>query len=181
MSGTGSPPSLQPERLFLLPPILAVLAVGVKGLRVRELGAIHAVGRLNALRVLRHRPDEVAREQVRAGDDEGEREPTRIVDPRAVPQMGSRDLREQSRTAVGGRLERAFANFRESFPLFAVAVLVAYLGGRFGVVTAIGAGLYVGGRIAFLPLYALGVPWVRSIAWGLSLTGILLTLLALVV
>lgn len=84
-------------------------------------------------------------------------------------------------TGVAARLERAFANFRESFPMFAVAVLVAYLGGRFGVVTAIGAGLYVGGRIAFLPLYALGVPWVRSIAWGLSLTGIVLTLLALVV
>ncbi|PHY19928.1 hypothetical protein CSW59_08690 [Caulobacter sp. BP25] len=85
---------------------------------------------------------------------------------------------------VGGlaaRLERAFANYRESFPFFAVAVLVAYLGGRFGALTMLGAGLYVGGRLAFLPLYVLGVPWVRSIAWCVSFTGIILTLLALVV
>jgi uncharacterized MAPEG superfamily protein len=33
---------------------------------------------------------------------------------------------------MAGRLERAFANFRETFPLFAAAVMVAYLGGRLG-------------------------------------------------
>ena len=84
-------------------------------------------------------------------------------------------------SGLAARLERAFANYRESFPFFAAAVLVAYLGGRFGTLTLVGCGLYVGGRIAFLPLYALGVPWVRSIAWAVSLTGIILTLLALVV
>ncbi|PIC00562.1 hypothetical protein CSW60_03085 [Caulobacter sp. X] len=93
---------------------------------------------------------------------------------------GPRDERLEV-DGVAARLERAFANFRESFPLFAVAVLVAYLGGRFGTLTLVGSGLYVGGRIAFLPLYALGVPWVRSIAWCVSFTGIILTLLALVV
>ncbi|HJV40743.1 MAPEG family protein [Caulobacter sp.] len=94
--------------------------------------------------------------------------------------VGPRDERLDV-TGLAGRLQRAFVNFRESFALFAVAVLLAYLGGRLGTLTAFGAGLYVGGRIAFLPLYVFGVPWVRSIAWGVSLTGILLTLLALVV
>jgi len=84
-------------------------------------------------------------------------------------------------SGFAARLERAFANYRESFPFFAAAVLVAYLGGRFGALTLVGSGLYVGGRLAFLPLYALGVPWVRSIAWAVSFTGIFLTLLALVV
>lgn len=84
-------------------------------------------------------------------------------------------------SGLAARLERAFANYRESFPFFAAAVLVAYLGGRFGTLTLIGSGLYIGGRLAFLPLYALGVPWVRSIAWAVSFTGIFLTLLALVV
>lgn len=84
-------------------------------------------------------------------------------------------------TGLAARLERAFANFRETFALFAAAVLVAYLGGRLGALTAVGAGLYVGGRVAFLPLYALGVPWVRSLAWAVSLTGVFLILLALVV
>lgn len=94
--------------------------------------------------------------------------------------VGPRDERLEV-AGLAGRLQRAFVNFRESFALFAVAVLLAYLGGRLGTLTAVGAGLYVGGRIAFLPLYALGVPWVRSVAWGVSLTGIVLTLLALVV
>jgi len=94
--------------------------------------------------------------------------------------VGPRDERIEV-SGLAARLDRAFVNFRESFPLFAVAVLVAYLGGRFGTLTEAGAGLYIGGRIAFLPLYALGAPWARSIAWGASFTGIILTLLALVV
>jgi uncharacterized MAPEG superfamily protein len=66
-------------------------------------------------------------------------------------------------TGMAGRLERAFANFRETFPLFAAAVLVAYLGGRLGMLTAHGALLYVVARVVYIFLYAFGVPLVRSL------------------
>ncbi|ALL13289.1 hypothetical protein AQ619_07945 [Caulobacter henricii] len=93
---------------------------------------------------------------------------------------GPRDARIEL-TGLGGRLERAWANFCETFPLFVAAVVVTYLGGRIGVLTSIGALLYVVGRVAYLPLYAFGVPWLRSVAWFVSLFGIIAILLALVV
>ncbi|USQ93991.1 MAPEG family protein [Caulobacter sp. RL271] len=84
-------------------------------------------------------------------------------------------------TGVAGRLERAFANFRETFPFFVALVAVDYLGGRLGALTAYGAVLYVVARAVYIPLYALGVPFVRSLAWLASMVGILMLLLALVV
>lgn len=84
-------------------------------------------------------------------------------------------------TGVAGRLERAFANFRETFPFFAALVVIDYLGGRLGALTAYGAVLYVAARAIYVPLYALGVPYVRSLAWGASMVGILMLLAALVV
>jgi len=91
--------------------------------------------------------------------------------------MGPRDetLDPPARPIVG-RLDRAQHNFFETFPLYAAAALivaVAHLGDRW---TAIGAMLWIGGRVLYLPLYALGVPVVRSVAWLTSLVGILMVL-----
>ena len=84
-------------------------------------------------------------------------------------------------TGMAGRLERAFANFRETFPLFAAAVIVTYLSGRIGYLTAHGALLYVAARVVYAPLYAFGVPFVRSFVWLLSLIGLGMVLAAMVV
>jgi uncharacterized MAPEG superfamily protein len=84
-------------------------------------------------------------------------------------------------TGVAGRLERAFANFRETFPFFVALVVIDYLGGRLGTLTAYGAVIYVVARAVYVPLYAFGVPMVRSLVWLASLVGILLLLAALVV
>ena len=91
--------------------------------------------------------------------------------------MGPRD---ETPSAAGspliGRLERAQANFFETFPLYAAAALivsVAHLGDK---TTALGALLWIGGRIVYLPLYALGVPMLRTLAFAVSLIGILLVL-----
>lgn len=75
---------------------------------------------------------------------------------------------------VAARLERAFSNFMETFPLFAAAVIAAYLAGRLGSLTLWGSGLYVAARALYAPLYALGVPTVRSLVWGVSLVGLLM-------
>jgi uncharacterized MAPEG superfamily protein len=84
-------------------------------------------------------------------------------------------------TGVAGRLERAFTNFRETFPFFAALVVIDYLGGRLGALTSIGALVYVIARAVYAPLYALGVPYARSLVWVVSMVGILLLLAALVV
>ncbi|MBI1684501.1 MAPEG family protein [Caulobacter hibisci] len=84
-------------------------------------------------------------------------------------------------TGMAGRLERASANFRETFAFFVAAVLVAYLGGRLGALTAFGTALYVGARAVYIFLYAFGVPVVRSLVWVASMAGLGLVLLALVI
>jgi uncharacterized MAPEG superfamily protein len=69
----------------------------------------------------------------------------------------------------------------ETFPFFAVLVVVDYLGGRLGELTSLGALIYVVARAVYIPLYAFGVPYVRSLTWVASMVGILMLLAALVV
>jgi uncharacterized MAPEG superfamily protein len=89
--------------------------------------------------------------------------------------MGARDDELPPMNPVAGRLARAQANFFETFPIFiAAAILALTLGSTDG--TRLGAWLWLGGRIAYLPLYALGIPIVRSVAWIVSVVGIVLVL-----
>ena len=77
------------------------------------------------------------------------------------------------------RLGRAVVNFGETFPLFAAALLACIALERTGAGTVWGAALYFWGRLAYLPLYAFGVPWLRSAAWFVSIAGIVLVTLPL--
>jgi uncharacterized MAPEG superfamily protein len=80
---------------------------------------------------------------------------------------------------VAGRLDRSLRNFLETFPLFAAAVLATTAVGRHNALTEWGAQLYFWGRVAYLPLYAAGIPLVRSLVWNIAAAGILLLLVAL--
>jgi uncharacterized MAPEG superfamily protein len=89
---------------------------------------------------------------------------------------GPRDEALPPLTGVAGRLNRVLRNFLESFPLFAAAVLVAAAANIHNGLTLWGAWLYVLGRIVYVPLYAFGVRYVRSIAWNVAVLGIFLIL-----
>jgi uncharacterized MAPEG superfamily protein len=93
---------------------------------------------------------------------------------------GARDEQLPPVTGAGGRLERALKNFLETFPFFAAAVLMAELRGVHNGLTLWGAWLYLGGRIAYVPLYGYGVRYVRSLAWNVAIIGILLILAGVV-
>ena len=80
---------------------------------------------------------------------------------------------------VAGRVNRSWKNFLETFPMFAAALLAVVLAGRTGEQTALGAQLYFWARLAYIPAYAAGIPYVRSLIWAVSLVGILLVLAAL--
>jgi uncharacterized MAPEG superfamily protein len=89
---------------------------------------------------------------------------------------GARDEEVPPLNPVGGRLARAQANFYETFPLYAAAALMvsyAHLTNRW---TAIGAMLWIGARILYLPVYALGIPYLRSLLWALGAAGIVMVL-----
>lgn len=87
--------------------------------------------------------------------------------------------RDEAGPPVGvltGRLRRAQANLFETLPLFAAAVLIAHVAGRNGWATEVGAWLFLLGRLAHLPLYACGVPYLRSLAWLVAMAGLVLVL-----
>ena len=79
-------------------------------------------------------------------------------------------------TGIAGRLQRAYLNHLETLPLFAIVVLVAHVAGKADATTAFASQLYLGARIAYVPAYASGIPWLRSIVWGVALAGILIIL-----
>ncbi len=95
--------------------------------------------------------------------------------------VGARDKEPPPVGAVAGRLDRAFRNFMETFPFFAVAVLTAHATDRFSWITVVGTQVYLAARIVYVPLYAFGVPVVRTLVWLISLVGLLLTLAAIFV
>jgi len=80
-------------------------------------------------------------------------------------------------TPLAGRLARAQANFFESFPLFAAAVMVIYVADLETETTLLAAWVWLVARIAYLPLYAMGVPYVRGVAWATSVIALLTLLL----
>jgi uncharacterized MAPEG superfamily protein len=90
--------------------------------------------------------------------------------------MGPRDEAQASPSPVAGRLERAQANFFETFPLLIAAVAIVSIADLETRWTAIGALLWLGARIVYLPLYAFGIPMARSLAWTASLVGLLMVL-----
>lgn len=82
-------------------------------------------------------------------------------------------------TGVGARVERAFANYMQTFPFFVAAVLVAHVAGRHSWLTVTGAQLYFWARLVYVPLYAAGIPVARTVAFVVALLGIVLILIAL--
>jgi uncharacterized MAPEG superfamily protein len=80
---------------------------------------------------------------------------------------------------IAGRLQRAQHNFLETFLLFAVAVLIADATNRHGWMAIWGAQLYFYARVLYLPIYAAGIPVVRTLVWTVATLGIAMVLLAL--
>ena len=92
---------------------------------------------------------------------------------------GPRDGAKTPLSGVAGRLDRAFRNHLETFAFFALAVVIAHLANRHNPLTISGAWLYLITRIIYLPLYAAGVPYLRSGAWLAASAGIVMILAGL--
>ena len=78
---------------------------------------------------------------------------------------------------MAGRLRRAQLNYFETFPLYAVCMLLLIVQQKSGFYSDWGNILYLTGRTFYLPLYASGIPWLRSVSWtvatfGLAATGV---------
>ena len=79
-------------------------------------------------------------------------------------------------TGMAARLQRAQANFLETFPFFAIGILALLITGYEDSNATLGAALYVIGRAIYVPLYAFGVPYLRTLVWAASFSGLVMVL-----
>jgi uncharacterized MAPEG superfamily protein len=93
--------------------------------------------------------------------------------------VGARDISEPLKSKLAGRLDRAFQNFKETFVPFAAAVLACAVAGRHNGLTVWGAETYFVARVIYFPLYALGIPVLRTAVWLIGTIGIFLLIAAL--
>lgn len=89
---------------------------------------------------------------------------------------GPRDEGQPPLGKYPGRAQRALANFMETYPAFIALALALSVAAKTGGNGTLGAWLWFGARVAYLPLYLLGIPWLRSLAYGVSLVGLIMML-----
>jgi uncharacterized MAPEG superfamily protein len=80
-----------------------------------------------------------------------------------------------------GRLIRAQHNLFETLPLFIGAVLILQFLHIANGLTYWGAMLYFWARVAYLPIYGLGISYVRTALWAVSLVGLVMLFIAILV
>jgi uncharacterized MAPEG superfamily protein len=90
--------------------------------------------------------------------------------------MGARDEALPPPEPIVGRLAWAQANYFESFPIAAAAILIVHAAALNDRWTAAGALIWLAARIVYLPLYAMGVPKLRTLVFLISVVGILMVL-----
>jgi uncharacterized MAPEG superfamily protein len=88
--------------------------------------------------------------------------------------ISSRD-EDRSMTGMTARVKRALDNSVVALALFAPAILMLELLDRTNATSLLAAQVFLLARIIYLPVYALGVPAIRTLAWlaGFAATAIL--------
>ncbi|MEO5625401.1 MAG: MAPEG family protein [Dokdonella sp.] len=82
-------------------------------------------------------------------------------------------------TGVAARVDRATRNFLETFVFFAAAILAVVIAQKTNSWTALGAQVYFWSRVAYLPVYAAGIPFLRTAVWAASVYGMVQIIAAL--
>lgn len=74
------------------------------------------------------------------------------------------------------RTRRAHTNMVENLAPFAALVLVAHVAGKADATTALGAQIFFVARVAHAAVYIIGIPYLRTLVFGLAAAGEILIL-----
>ena len=96
-----------------------------------------------------------------------------------MPVLGARDNLSSLENVYGQRMDRANNNFKETLPLALGLLILVELLGRQSGISAMGAWLYLGARLVYIPCYLFGIPVARTASWGVSATGLAMITLAI--
>ncbi|MDR6103521.1 putative MAPEG superfamily protein [Agrobacterium larrymoorei] len=87
---------------------------------------------------------------------------------------GPRDDDRQATGKLAGRAKRASVNFRETYPAFIALAFGVIMAGDPSGIALIGAWIWLVCRVIYIPLYLMGIPYIRSLVWVGSMIGLLL-------
>ncbi len=93
--------------------------------------------------------------------------------------MTPRDEPPSALGTGGKRLTRALANLLETYPAFVALALALVVTGKAGGIGATGAWVWLIARVVYVPVYALGIPALRTGVWTVSIVGLVMMLVKL--
>ena len=94
--------------------------------------------------------------------------------------VGNRDGAAQPLTGWAARAQRAHHDLLETFAFLAAVLAVAVaLAHKSDASSLPGAQIYVRARVAHLPMYLAGIPYLRTLVWAVSFWGMLQVIEAL--
>ncbi len=82
--------------------------------------------------------------------------------------------------SFAGRAQRASQNMLESLVLFSVLVVATELTNRNNASTELGAQVFFGARAVYAVIAVVGLPWLRTAIWCVSIAALLLVLAQLI-
>jgi uncharacterized MAPEG superfamily protein len=94
-----------------------------------------------------------------------------------MPGGGEKPLPPDS---FAGRAQRASQNMLESLVPFAVLVLAAEITNKANASSDLGAEVFFAGRVIYAAVAIIGLPWLRTGIWCVSIAALLLVLVQLV-
>jgi uncharacterized MAPEG superfamily protein len=77
-------------------------------------------------------------------------------------------------TGFAGRAKRAHLNMLENMVLFSALVLIAVVAQKTNAMTALGALIFFWARLLYAVIYLIGIPWLRTLAWAVSVVGMIM-------
>lgn len=77
---------------------------------------------------------------------------------------------------LGGRAHRAARNMLENYVLFTALVLVAHAGGVASTKLQLGAAIFFWARVIYFPVYLVGIAYLRTAVWAVSIVGLAMIL-----
>jgi len=82
-------------------------------------------------------------------------------------------------TGFAGRAKRAHLNMIENMVLFAALVLIAAVANKANATTAMGALVFFWARLVYAVVYLIGIPFLRTGVWLVSVIGMIMIALQL--
>lgn len=88
--------------------------------------------------------------------------------------FSARDEERVSRNVVARRLKRALHNLLETYPAYIALALALAVTDKTGGIAATGAILWIVCRVAYVLIYAAGIPVIRTFVWLGSIIGLVM-------